>query len=102
MIQTDEPWYFFFKRSWNPPTTLIRFHPKLQTIQSNILHCDCNALWLQAWLKNRTALASSKISCASPETFKGKELLQVKETAFPCGDYSLTFALFRFLLVYAI
>jgi len=75
--------------SWNPPGNLIRFHPKLQTIQSNILHCDCNALWLQFWIKNQTSLNPPKIACASPEALKGKKLLQIEKQDFPCDPFQV-------------
>ncbi|XP_065059670.1 peroxidasin-like [Rhopilema esculentum] len=70
--------------SWNPPSSLMRFHPKLQTVQSNTLHCDCNAFWLRDWINSSKTLVHPAISCAAPERFKGKALMSIGKEDFPC------------------
>ena len=74
-----------FYRSWNPPKALVRFRPKLQKLESNNLHCDCNAFWLQEWVKKKEILTPPKIVCNSPLELRAKNLSSLNKEQFPCG-----------------
>lgn len=62
---------------------------KLHGLNSNPIHCDCNARALRRWLPGSNM---SALKCTSPETLEGKLLIEVGDDELVCDSKKATTA----------
>lgn len=80
--------------SRNPITTISQgtFAPlrrRLTTLllDSSSLLCDCNLLWLPAWIVRKGFQASVQVRCGHPPMLDGLPVLDIAAENFTCNDF---------------
>nr|XP_050027709.1 leucine-rich repeats and immunoglobulin-like domains protein 3 [Dermacentor andersoni] len=80
--------------SRNPITTISQgtFTPlrrRLTTLllDSSSLLCDCNLLWLPAWIVRKGFQESVKVRCGHPPALEGLPVLNIAAENFTCKDF---------------
>lgn len=80
--------------SRNPITTISKgtFAPlrrRLTTLllDSSSLLCDCNLLWLPAWIVRKNFQKSVNVRCGHPPALEGQRVLDIAAENFTCNDF---------------
>ncbi|KAL1416137.1 hypothetical protein MTO96_006406 [Rhipicephalus appendiculatus] len=80
--------------SRNPITTISKgtFAPlrrRLTTLllDSSSLLCDCNLLWLPAWIVRKSFQKSVNVRCGHPPALEGQRVLDIAAENFTCNDF---------------